>query len=86
MTNLDFDGEMASGHTKVGDIVSAWKTSSEAQELSTRLLHETQDSRARDPETFRSRGAFFPVVSALLSRSFIKSYRDVVAYGIRFAM
>ncbi|KAK5163056.1 uncharacterized protein LTR77_010991 [Saxophila tyrrhenica] len=34
----------------------------------------------------RWRSDTFAVLSALIHRSFIKSYRDVVAYGIRFAM
>lgn len=33
-----------------------------------------------------SRSTFIAVVVALLHRSFIKSYRDVVVYGIRLAM
>ena len=40
------------------------------------VLHETAEKKPSPPS----------LVMTLLHRSFIKSYRDVVAYGIRFAM
>lgn len=38
------------------------------------------------PVANSSRGGFFNILMTLVHRAFIKSYRDVVAYGIRIAM
>lgn len=66
---------------------SSWQASVEATSLST-SLNSNADQIENDATLYLrdDKGPLLRVVIALLHRSFIKSYRDVVAYGIRFAM
>ncbi|KAJ5960867.1 uncharacterized protein N7479_008017 [Penicillium vulpinum] len=67
----------------------AWATSNEAKSLSRQV-----SERARSVEKFvekdsveeTARAGAVSITIALLHRSFVKSYRDVIAYGIRIAM
>ena len=82
ITNSDFalDGQQA--QRDLDSIHATWKrqqhtvsfTSNEGKAQSDVLEHHSR------------RPGIFNIVSALLLRMFIKSYRDVVAYGIRIAM
>ncbi|KAL8965238.1 MAG: hypothetical protein Q9183_003957 [Haloplaca sp. 2 TL-2023] len=80
---LDSDG----ARSNIEKLHTDWKTSSNAEELSSTITRLSSDRRtATDFTGSKSHAGFAPVTLALLHRSFIKSYRDVVAYGIRFAM
>ena len=66
---------------------SDWKNSAQALSLSTALTSNVNQGEAvAGLRLHAGRGTLLRVTLALLHRSFIKSYRDVVAYGIRFAM
>ena len=89
MTNLDFQIESTSARLTVQDLTSSWLSSTEASGLLSTISQSPSSSAHENPpprQTVQSRGSFPSVLLALLHRSFIKSYRDVVAYGIRFAM
>ena len=86
LTNTDFQGGVSSGPTTLEEITSYWTASPEAKQLSKQHSQDARDTLSSEVPKFQSRGSFLPVALALLHRSFIKSYRDVVAYGIRFAM
>lgn len=83
LMNIDFASHQESAIERLQQMQKAWATSYGALELSNRVaaipaepLHEVKPSRSNLPV----------VVMSLVHRSFIKSYRDVVAYGIRIAM
>lgn len=86
LTNTDFQKQSQSDHIILEEITGFWTASSEAKQVSAKTSRESEGLDISRLQTSQSRGSFFPVVLALLHRSFIKSYRDVVAYGIRFAM
>lgn len=87
LTSSDFalDGSIA--QSRVEKLHSDWEGSSESNSLKTFIATAApEDDGLRSLSVSKSRASFLKVVLALLHRSFIKSYRDVVAYGIRFAM
>ncbi|GAM39870.1 hypothetical protein TCE0_034f11765 [Talaromyces pinophilus] len=73
-------------------ILKSWQESGQARFEDTHAAHppDGQDSDAKMKllveDVASSRPAWYRIVFALLRRSFIKSNRDVVAYGIRIAM
>jgi hypothetical protein len=87
LTSSDFalDGNVA--QSRVEKLHSNWESSAEASSLTAAIAAlEKEDTGPKSLSESKSRARFLNVVFALLHRSFIKSYRDVVAYGIRFAM
>lgn len=87
LTSSDFalDGSVA--QSRVETLHSDWEGSLESNSLKTFIANVApEDNGLRSLSESKSRASFLNVVLALLHRSFIKSYRDVVAYGIRFAM
>ena len=87
LTSSDFAHDGSGAQSRVEKLHSDWETSTESNSLKTFIATvaiEGNDSRSLP--ALNSRAGFLKVVLALLHRSFIKSYRDVVAYGIRFAM
>ncbi|KAJ5384071.1 Aminoacyl-tRNA synthetase class 1a anticodon-binding [Penicillium concentricum] len=85
----DFDNSKDLAEERLGTIQTAWANSNQAKsgtrQVSERVLsaekHVNKDSME---ETDRAGTGSITV--ALLHRSFVKSYRDVIAYGIRIAM
>ncbi|KAJ5189084.1 Aminoacyl-tRNA synthetase class 1a anticodon-binding [Penicillium cf. griseofulvum] len=85
----DFDNSKDLAEERVGAIQSAWANSNEAKS-GTRQVSE----RVRSTEKLvnnasleeTARVGMGSITVALLHRSFVKSYRDVIAYGIRIAM
>jgi ABC-type multidrug transport system permease subunit len=63
----------------------AWSKSSASTVLIQEIEHETS-SPARDIDMTHHSANPLTILSALLHRNFIKSYRDIIAYGIRIAM
>ena len=86
-TSSDFAGGDDTVQDKLNKIYADWKVSDEASTLIA-TIPETSDDKESSPLLLASgkHATSLQVVAALISRSFIKSYRDVVAYGIRFAM
>ncbi|KAL9102700.1 MAG: hypothetical protein Q9163_002191 [Psora crenata] len=82
ITNSDFAQDSALAKNEVENIHALW------------LQQDSSSSRVVEPKGDRISGSLdgrvqpntFTITLVLLSRMFIKSYRDVVAYGIRIAM
>ena len=86
-TSSDFAGGDDALQEKLNKIHAEWKVSDEASMLIAAIPEEPED-KDRSPLLSASgkHATSLQIVAALIYRSFIKSYRDVVAYGIRFAM
>ena len=87
LVNVDFATDSRAAKQKLAKIHSAWSESSE----NTAIFAKTTGPPGGSTKGSLSAGAqsgptkaFIPLT--LLHRNFIKSYRDVVAYGIRLAM
>ncbi|KAK8147666.1 hypothetical protein G3M48_001229 [Beauveria asiatica] len=81
-TDLDKDGEICARTDK---ICEAWATSRQHVDLDTSVSKARQLQQVSSPLKSEKPAAWMtPLV--LLQRSWIKSYRDVIAYGIRIAM
>ncbi|KAL8664275.1 MAG: hypothetical protein Q9202_003225 [Teloschistes flavicans] len=87
LTSSDFAEDDHGASTIIKQIHSDWRNSTDARDLTSSITSLSADgSKPLHLAEAKSRASFAAVVVALLHRSFIKSYRDVVAYGIRFAM
>ncbi|KAM3495237.1 hypothetical protein MY3957_001468 [Beauveria namnaoensis] len=81
-TDLDKDGEICARTDK---ICKAWAASRQRVDLDTSVSRARQLQQVSSPLKPEKPAAWMtPLV--LLQRSWIKSYRDVIAYGIRIAM
>jgi hypothetical protein len=85
MMNIDFVRHQEAANNRLQEIQQAWVKSPKAIELS---AHVEAIMTQRKPlsDTKPSKTNFPIVLMTLVHRSFIKSYRDIVAYGIRVAM
>ncbi|KAL8778659.1 MAG: hypothetical protein Q9213_007307 [Squamulea squamosa] len=87
LTNSDFRTSDSEVNASLAKLHTDWQDSVEAENLRSSMpLSSAEKSNSAYLREAKSHAGFFAVVLALLHRSFIKSYRDVVAYGIRFAM
>lgn len=87
LTSSDFAHGDEEASSRIEKIHSDWQFSADAKSLSAKIQAVLQRKDEAGPLVeANSRAPFAKIVLALLHRSFIKSYRDVVAYGIRFAM
>lgn len=87
LTSSDFARGNDDAQLRIEKLQSDWQDSPESMALVAKI---SAISAGGDGTTSfsapKSGNTFVNIVLALLHRSFIKSYRDVVAYGIRFAM
>jgi hypothetical protein len=84
LMNVDFstDGSL---HGRLEQVHESWVQSPKSLELSKQLADNLRNANPLPP--FKPSKRNFPMILMILvHRSFIKSYRDVVAYGIRIAM
>ena len=84
LTSSDFSHDEAGAQRQLEKLHSAWRESSEAHAISAAVAGPSTEKDVLIEN--KSRAPFANVTLALLHRSFIKSHRDVVAYGIRFAV
>ena len=84
LTSADFSHD-DEAQDRVKKLHSDWRTSPNQEQMLHVIDNPTREKALQMPNS-DSRAPFLSVTLALLHRSFIKSYRDVVAYGIRFAM
>lgn len=87
LVNTDFASDNEAAQTRLLDIQQRWVDSAEnslAEEeiKATTSAMEKKNLRLEEPKKVSP----FSMVLTLLHRAFIKSYRDVVAYGVRIAM
>jgi hypothetical protein len=91
LVNVDFASDRSSASRRLDEMQVAWTRSARAADLSLAIQdvqqrHEKHSEATEAAET-AERGPSPPsLVVTLLHRSFVKSYRDVVVYGIRIAM
>ncbi|KAM3500704.1 hypothetical protein MY10362_006180 [Beauveria mimosiformis] len=81
-TDLDKDGEICA---RTDRICEAWAASRQRVDLDTSVSKARQLQRV-SPLLKSEKPAAWMTPLVLLQRSWIKSYRDVIAYGIRIAM
>ena len=85
LMNTDFTAHQASADQRLQRLQQGWITSPKSHEMAASIgfiLINTTPLSAGKP----SASNFAVLLLTLVHRSFIKSYRDVVAYGIRIAM
>jgi len=87
LVNIDFSNnrDSASGH--LDELHRAWTASPRAADVTAAVDDVARNGdREVSLERAEKRPSMPSLILTLLHRSFIKSYRDVFAYGIRFAM
>lgn len=94
--NADFAPDKRHAKFQLRAMQQTWATSSIARQLAAtvssystqRQQQQQQQGQARleEGEDKGRKPGFVGLVLTLLHRSFIKSYRDVIAYGVRMAM
>ncbi|KGO54872.1 Aminoacyl-tRNA synthetase, class 1a, anticodon-binding [Penicillium expansum] len=85
----DFASSKDFEEDRVEAIQTAWANSNEAKSLSRQVSERVSSAEKLANKGFmeeKTRPGTISITTALLHRSFVKSYRDVIAYGIRIAM
>ncbi|KAF2837618.1 putative ABC transporter [Patellaria atrata CBS 101060] len=87
LINTDFSRDQEVAHQQLDRIQNSWNLSEAASSVTKEISHansraDTASQLGGEQGTANS----FTVSLTLIHRSFLKSYRDVVAYGIRIAM
>ncbi|KAI8940787.1 hypothetical protein NX059_002052 [Plenodomus lindquistii] len=90
LVNTDFSHKHDKSSERLAHLHSSWASSHTAAAIAARIqetsvANSTQPTRAISPSTQHAANPFL-IPLTLIHRSFIKSYRDIVAYGIRIAM
>ncbi|KFY01976.1 hypothetical protein V490_00706 [Pseudogymnoascus sp. VKM F-3557] len=88
LMNVDFASDQAAARAQLDGMQAAWEESPMSIAIGTEIGIVAQKFNRGETasNTKGVQAGFLPVVLALLHRSFIKSYRDIVAYGIRIVM
>ncbi|PMD35505.1 ABC-2 type transporter family protein [Hyaloscypha variabilis F] len=85
LINIDFASHQEAASNRLQEIQQSWIKSPKAVELSAHV--DAAATRAEPLSDTKPSKRNFPIIlMTLVHRSFIKSYRDLVAYGIRVAM
>ncbi|KAL6720473.1 hypothetical protein ACLMJK_002396 [Lecanora helva] len=85
ITSVDFAHDEVAAHSRLKKLHSDWLESLQRKDV---LSSDEQPLAEKSIQIAGAgtRSSFVSITLALLHRSFIKSYRDVVAYGIRLVM
>lgn len=90
VVSSDFGNAKGVAQERVNGIQRAWAESVEANTIAQRVSDRVRLMGKEEGESLNLEDVVRPgrarITIALLYRSFIKSYRDVVAYGIRIVM
>ncbi|EEU43207.1 uncharacterized protein NECHADRAFT_95486 [Fusarium vanettenii 77-13-4] len=86
LVNIDFAQDREEAARKLDKLHAAWQSSRQASELSSAITTAESVGGNLSIEAVEKRPSMPSLTLTLLHRSFVKSYRDVVAYGIRIAM
>ncbi|KAK3295613.1 uncharacterized protein B0H64DRAFT_417276 [Chaetomium fimeti] len=87
MVNTDFAQDTESALQRLHEMQFAWTTSRGAKQLTAAVAAvEEKGSGALELDMAEKKPSLPSVVLTLMHRSFVKSYRDVVVYGIRLAI
>lgn len=87
LMNIDFAQDQRAAIKQLDDMQSIWESSAMSKSITTEIVvlgHKSSKETGSGSKIIRA--GFIAVIMALVHRSFIKSYRDVVVYGIRVAM
>jgi hypothetical protein len=85
MMNIDFASHQEAAEARLDEMQRGWVSSSNNKKLASQIEYTVKEV-APLPTTKPSKRNFPIILMTLVHRSFVKSYRDVVAYGIRIAM
>lgn len=85
LVNTDFSQDQTKSTQQLAHLHSSWASSTAAAALTFQIRSASTNSTPLAPSSDDSANPLF-IPLTLVHRSFIKSYRDVVAYGIRIAM
>ncbi|KAH7258308.1 P-loop containing nucleoside triphosphate hydrolase protein [Fusarium solani] len=86
LVNIDFAQDREEAARKLDKLQVAWQSSRQASEVSSLIAAAESAGGNLSIEAVEKRPSMPSLTLTLLHRSFVKSYRDVVAYGIRLAM
>ncbi|KAI9376090.1 P-loop containing nucleoside triphosphate hydrolase protein [Aspergillus egyptiacus] len=86
IVSSDFTADKGSTEDNVERLHSAWAESPESRRLIQSSAEVSEKGTKKVTVDEISRPGLFSITISLLRRLFIKSYRDVVAYGIRIVM
>ena len=86
LTSSDFSLNSDESQASLDKLHAAWESFSKVSAPSSATEPKVDQGSMAEPPSQRRNSSILRVIMALLNRNFIKSYRDVVAYGIRFAM
>lgn len=88
LVNTDFARDQDKAAAQLDALQDAWAKSTYAADVSHSIAHEVSGVTSSSGALTFDHGSANPLLIplTLIHRSFIKSYRDVVAYGIRVAM
>ncbi|CVL01026.1 related to ATP-binding cassette protein [Fusarium mangiferae] len=86
LVNIDFAQDRGEATRDLEILQAAWKNSRQVSEVNTAIKSAESSGGDWNIDAIEKRPSMFSLTLTLLHRSFIKSYRDVVAYGIRIAM
>ncbi|KAF5681111.1 ATP-binding protein [Fusarium heterosporum] len=86
MVNIDFAQNRSEASETLETLQTTWQYSQHAVQVNNAIKTAESTGGDWDIETIEKRPSMPSLTLTLLHRSFIKSYRDVVVYGIRLAM
>ncbi|KAL5417901.1 hypothetical protein PMIN03_001390 [Paraphaeosphaeria minitans] len=86
LVNIDFSQNQAEAVDRLTWLHLSWESSQQAATLQARLDDDRQSGAGLTLDHTQLSANPCLILITLMHRSFIKSYRDVVAYGIRVAM
>ncbi|KAH7159894.1 P-loop containing nucleoside triphosphate hydrolase protein [Dactylonectria estremocensis] len=86
MVNIDFAHDKAAAARRLDKMQATWQASWQAADIGDRIANAEASGGHLSLDTVEKRPSKPSLTLTLLHRSFVKSYRDVVAYGIRVAM
>jgi ABC-type multidrug transport system ATPase subunit len=85
LMNVDFANHQGVARDRLQRIQSGWVNSPRSAEIAWQIRGASE--RVTQLSTPKSSKRNFPIIlMTLVHRSFIKSYRDIIAYGVRIAM
>ncbi|KAH6885020.1 P-loop containing nucleoside triphosphate hydrolase protein [Thelonectria olida] len=86
IVNIDFAQDKAAAAQRLDNLQAAWQTSHRAKDANSTIMAAEREGSQFENEASNNKPSMLNLTLTLCHRSFIKSYRDVVAYGIRLAM
>ena len=84
--NVDFSADRETATKRLGQSFASWEASGELKSLHDDIDGVVGKASSSGLPSLKKETSKFLVPVILIHRLFIKSYRDVVAYGIRIAM